>query len=150
MNPKNIVLIASIAALACLAFAQTPKPAPPSSLPPASAPQVPSDLALRVASLETELVLLKAQVSQMRASNAQFATFVRTQGESAQALLAVLDDSEQKGFTFGINPDSRIVLLSGMRNFLTSLQQNVPPLVPVAAPVDAKTGTPAKPPVKGN
>jgi hypothetical protein len=141
MNPKNTLLLASVAALACLAFAQTPKPPP-------TAPG--SDLALRVASLETEVILLKAQVSQTRAGNAQLATFVRTQAESAQTLLAVLDDSEQKGFTFGINPDSRIVLLAGMRSFLTSLQLNVPVVVPVAVPVDPKTGTPLPPPMKGN
>lgn len=140
MNPKNTLLLVSLAALACLAFAQTPKP-----------PQAPpgSDLALRVASLETEMILLKAQVSQTRAGNAQLATFVRAQADSAQKLAAVLDDSEAKGFTYGINPDSRTVLLAGLREFLAGMQQNVPAAVPIAVPVEIKTGTPATPPAKG-
>ena len=39
---------------------------------------------------------------------------------------ATLDDSEKNGFTYGINPDSRHILLKGWRDQLAAMQKDVP------------------------
>lgn len=45
---------------------------------------------------------------------------------SAKQLEAALSESEEKGFTYGINPESRIVLLKGFRHVAGTLQKDVP------------------------
>ena len=52
--------------------------------------------------------------------------YLGAQAEAAKRLDAVLKDSDAKGFTFGINPDSRIVMLHGFADFTTTLQTDVP------------------------
>ena len=52
--------------------------------------------------------------------------YLSSQAESAKRLGEVLEDSRAKGFTYGINPDSRVVLLSGFGEFVRTLQSNVP------------------------
>ena len=66
----------------------------------------------------------------------ELVVYVNAQAKGAQQLAQTLAQSEEKGFTYGINPDSRIVLLKGMNSFVDSLQRNVPKL-------------PAKPPAGG-
>ena len=52
--------------------------------------------------------------------------------QSAQRLEQALMESEQKGFTYGINPDSRTVLLAGFNQLTTTLQTDVPAAKPSA------------------
>jgi hypothetical protein len=52
--------------------------------------------------------------------------YLGAQAEAAKRLDVVLKDSDAKGFTFGINPDSRIVMLHGFADFTTTLQTDVP------------------------
>jgi hypothetical protein len=127
MNPKLSLIAVPVAALVCFAFAQ--------------APQNPQNngQAQRIESLEREVAALKEAQKMMRMECDQIGSLMRAQATSADALLAVLDDSEQKGFTYGINPDSRIVLLAGLRQFLADMQRNVPPAA--VAPVKATNGT---------
>lgn len=56
--------------------------------------------------------------------------YLGAQAEAAKRLDAMLKDSEAKGFTFGINPDSRIVMLHGFADFTTTLQTDVPTAMP--------------------
>lgn len=52
--------------------------------------------------------------------------YLSAQSEAAKRLDEQLKDSEAKGFTFGINPDSRTVMLAGFAEFTTTLQTDVP------------------------
>lgn len=52
--------------------------------------------------------------------------YLGAQAEAAKRLDEVLKDADAKGFTFGINPDSRIVMLHGFADFTTTLQTDVP------------------------
>ncbi len=65
--------------------------------------------------------------------------YIEAQSKAAKAMAETLDASEKAGFTFGINPESRELLLKGWREELDTLQQGVPTALPVAAdPKDAK------------
>lgn len=52
--------------------------------------------------------------------------YLAAQSEAARRLDEKLKESETKGFTFGINPESRVVMLSGFSDFTTTLQTQVP------------------------
>jgi len=52
--------------------------------------------------------------------------YLQAQSKSAEALTKALDESEKAGFTYGINPNSRKVLLKGWRDFSGTLQKDVP------------------------
>jgi len=54
---------------------------------------------------------------------------------SAKVLQDALAESLEKGFTYGINPESRVVLLAGFQQFVSALQAEVPGQAP-AAPVE--------------
>ena len=81
---------------------------------------------------------LGAQLAQTKTQIEQVLKYLETQAESAKAMSVVLDDSEQKGFTYGINPDSRIALLAGWRAQLEAMQKDVPTGKPPAKAEDAK------------
>ena len=134
MNSKNIFVVIGTAALCGLALAQTPKSLSPverlDALEKAvqalqaqvkAAPPVQSD----------EVSALKKEVAETRVLVNQLLTWGATQADGAVELARVLDESEQKGFTFGINPDSRVALLNGWRNFATGMQKDAPK--PIAA-----------------
>ncbi len=69
--------------------------------------------------LEERVVELEEKVKALEAYLAQ-------QAESAKSLSTSLDTSEKEGFTFGINPRSREVLLEGFRGLAKSLQTGAP------------------------
>ena len=68
--------------------------------------------------------------------------YIDAQAKAAKALVEVLDAAEKAGFTFGINPESREILLKGWREELDTLQQGVP--TPLPAPKDPKDPKDAK------
>ena len=69
---------------------------------------------------------LGAELAATKGTIEQVVKYLEVQAESAKAMTAVLDDSELKGFTFGINPESRIALLAGWRAALDAQQKDVP------------------------
>ncbi|MDZ4774439.1 MAG: hypothetical protein SGI72_15030 [Planctomycetota bacterium] len=100
------------------------------------------DLEKRVAALELELGTWKqksdsatADLEETKTLLAKTLSYLEAQSRSASSMAATLDEAERLGFTFGINPDSRMTLLRGWREQLTVAQQAVPS-VP-AAKVDA-------------
>lgn len=139
MNSKTTLAVLGTAVLCGLALAQTPK--------------TPTE---RLEALEKEVAALRAQVgappapgtvdlaamqkelAETRAMAKQLVVWVNAQAKGAEALSAVLDESEQKGFTYGINPDSRTVLLAGWREFNAGMQTDVPE-PPPSPPEPAKT-----------
>lgn len=131
----SLVLVAS-AAVCGLAFAQVAQK-------PDAAAQI-AALEKRVAALEADLTAFKAATPGTAEADAALAKDRRTleavvkytaaQSAAAERLQAVLDDSQAKGFTFGINPDSRVVLLDGFHDFAHTLQTDAPKPEPVEVP----------------
>ena len=93
----------------------------------------------RVVELETELAALKKSKAGAAAKAVEdkgqldvedqlqaVMGYLAAQAEAAKRLDEKLQESKSKGFTFGINPESREVMLSGFSSFTTSLQTDVP------------------------
>ena len=57
---------------------------------------------------------------------AEVQDYLQAQSKSAGELVKALDESEKAGFTYGINPNSRKVLLKGWRDFSGTMQKDVP------------------------
>jgi len=143
MNSKTTLAVLGTAVLCGFALAQTPKT--PAERLDALEKEV---AALRAqsgapAAASTDVVALQKELAEQRALTKQLVLWVNAQAKGAQALSAVLDESEQKGFTYGINPDSRSVLLAGWREFNAGLQTDVPepPPSPAEAPKGRGRGT---------
>jgi len=68
---------------------------------------------------EQELATLRRQMDEVL-------QYLAAQATSAKLLQQALADSRAKGFTYGINPDSRSVLLDGFEQFTSTLQAKVP------------------------
>jgi hypothetical protein len=90
---------------------------------------------------------LSAEVADMKKQTAGTLAYLESTAKSAAQMAAVLDESEKAGFTYGLNPDSRHILLRGWRDYLASLQKDVPQAdAPPPPPAPAKPA--AKPPAK--
>jgi hypothetical protein len=73
-----------------------------------------------------DLDSLRAELKDANQKLAETVGYLSSQADAAAALLDAIKDAEKKGFTFGINPDSRVVLLQGFQSFCEGLQKNVP------------------------
>jgi small-conductance mechanosensitive channel len=135
----GLAAVAAAALAVGVALAQPPGPQ-------AAVAQEPSALD-RLADLEKQVGQLQAQVEALRKAQArggpvagepgqgqeqlqaqmeQVLDYLAAQAESAKRLEQALQTSREKGFTYGINPDSRVVLLEGFDQFTSSLQTDVP------------------------
>jgi hypothetical protein len=101
-----------------------------------------SDADARLATLAKDCATLQKDLAETRTLVEKTARYAAEQARAASAMAEVLDASEKAGFTFGINPESRIVLLQGWRDALAAAQRDVP-VVPAAppAPATAKSAT---------
>ncbi|MBL8857060.1 MAG: hypothetical protein JNL28_00965 [Planctomycetes bacterium] len=115
-----------------VAFSQGQGPTPP---PAPRSDSVEKD----VAELRQKCDALAAELAETKTLLTKTITYLDAQSKSASAMAATLDESERAGFTFGINPESRQILLRGWREQLTALQQAVP-VAPAPKPETAKTG----------
>jgi uncharacterized coiled-coil protein SlyX len=120
----TLALCAGLALLTLRATAQDPVPAPR-----------PADEALveRLAELEKQRTADAAHIEAMSDELAavtalvdQTVRYLNAQAESAADMAGTLDTSEQEGFTFGINPRSREVLLEGWRARLQAIRRDLP------------------------
>ena len=84
------------------------------------------DLEPRVKALEAELETVRGQLEDMQEAKGRLDAFLTAQSRSAQALRTSLATSEKEGFTAGINPKSREVLLAGFRGYLDALEAAAP------------------------
>jgi hypothetical protein len=133
----GVILVVFTALLCGLAFSQNP-PAPDPAM--SRLDKLEKDLAaarLRIEALSTEVVDAKKQF-------AGAMHYLEEQGKSAAAMESVLDQAEKAGFTYGVNPDSRHILLRGWREQLAAAQKDVP-VAPVAPPPPAPAPTKAPP-----
>jgi peptidoglycan hydrolase CwlO-like protein len=133
MNRQFGIVACVAAALVCgLAFSQSPAAQDPL---PTKVEKLEKELAashLRVEALSTEVADLKKQFTATLA-------YFDEQAKAAAAMTTVLDESEKAGFTYGLNPDSRHILLRGWRDQLATAQKDVPVAeAPAAPPVPAK------------
>lgn len=75
-----------------------------------------------------DLAPLRTEVAELRAMLVKTVGYLDAQAKEATELAAALADAEKKGFTFGINPDSRVVLLQGLNDFCAAIGKG--PLAP--------------------
>jgi hypothetical protein len=141
MNPKQSLVVLGTAVLCGFAIAQTPKT--PSSVERLDVLEkevltLREQAASASSASSVELAAMKKELAETHALADQLASWASGQALGAADLARVLDDSEQKGFTFGINPESRVALLTGWRNFATSLQKDVPKAPVAIVAKDAK------------
>lgn len=68
-----------------------------------------------------DLDTLKTDVAQMKVELKETIDYLKAQAQGAQAMMDVIADSEKKGFTWGINPDSRTVLVAGWNQYYGSM-----------------------------
>lgn len=108
-----------------------------------------NDLEARVESLEKALAVTIQQVDALSDELAEAAalmdqtvSYLRVQARSAEEMSSTLDLAEAEGFTFGINPRSREVLLAGWRQTLADARAGVP-----GAKAEAEAGE-GNPPAK--
>lgn len=94
------------------------------------------DLEARVAALESELNASAARTVELTERADRLESFVQEISKSSEALAATLTASEEAGFTAGINPRSRELLLEGWRAHLATLRAGLPK--PPEPPVEKK------------
>lgn len=94
-----------------------------------------------VRALAGEVEKLRADLAETRALLDETVEYLHQRAKDGEALSRVVDSSEQAGFTFGINPRSREVLIQGWRNDLTALQKGLPgeKVEEDGAPADTRT-----------
>ncbi len=102
------------------------------------------DSAKRMELLESDLVStrkrcegLASELSETKVTLAKVVHYLDAQATSAAALQEALAASEAAGFTAGINPNSREILLAGWRATLNTQQRDVPamPVTPLVEPL---------------
>ena len=126
MNKVVLGLVAAAALVVGTSSGQEPRPIEAGA----------QDPAVEIAELKRQVARLTADVNQLKQAAAQGGEagkemeavhgYLENQAKAAAALQKVLVDSEEKGFTFGINPESREVLLAGFDEFAEVLQQDLP------------------------
>jgi hypothetical protein len=98
------------------------------------------DPAVEIADLKRQVARLSADVNLLKQAagggesdkEKQVVAYIEAQARAAGELERVLAQSEEQGFTYGINPESREVLLAGFHKFAATLQDNVPGSKPAA------------------
>lgn len=133
----GVILVCGAALLSGIAFSQSREPAG-AQAPPQAGPD-------RLERLEKDLVDSRARVEALAVELAATQTklaevvgYLQANAASAKGLEATLDASEEAGFTFGINPESRHILLRGWREHLAALGTAVPKVPPAPRPAAAK------------
>lgn len=123
---RTLGLFVACVALGAAAFSLAPSPAPQSDL-----QKEVERLRVEVAELKrkvgnTEAEVLRKELDDAKKKVEETATYLNAQADAAATLVEALRDAEKKGFTFGINPESRVALLQGFQTFCDGLQKNVP------------------------
>jgi hypothetical protein len=135
MNSRTGAVVVVLAALlGGLAFSQDP-PAP------ASNQERLDRLELDLAAAKLRIEALSTEVGEAKKKMAATVKYVDEQAKAAGVMMDVLDQSERAGFTYGINADSRHILLRGWRDQLDAAQKDVPELEappPAPPPVDRR------------
>jgi hypothetical protein len=84
------------------------------------------DLATRVDGLATQLAVTRTELTAAQARLGEVETYLQKQAASVQALGAAAQASDEAGFTAGINPKSREILLDALRAQAKAAEASVP------------------------
>jgi hypothetical protein len=122
MKPSVLLSVIVLALAVCSqTFAQAPRP-------PAT-----QDVRAEFDKLKRDVARLNREISSLKQDQGpsldeynEVVAYLHTQAASATALKQVLVESEKLGFTWGINPESRILLLAGIEDLCTALESGVP------------------------
>jgi len=90
----------------------------------------------QTATLQEEKVDLQDRVEALEATVAQTTAYLQSQAKAQGDLVKALAESESAGFTYGINPESREILLKGLRDQAQAAQTSVPGTEETAEPGD--------------
>ena len=85
-----------------------------------------ADLEAEVQALKGEVTELRAAIEDSQSRLDEMVKYLQQNQKAAQELNSALAASEAAGFTFGINPKSRELLLAGWRKQLSAVQKGVP------------------------
>ena len=85
----------------------------------------------RMRALESEVAALKTELAERSTQLETVTRYLAGEKARGDALLGVFDQSEEMGFTAGINFRSREVLLAGLRAYVRGAQQGLPTPPPV-------------------
>jgi hypothetical protein len=136
MKSRTAAVVLVLAALAGgLAFSQDP----PEKVPPGQDPSASriEKLELDLSASRLRIEALAAEVADAKKQVADAVLYMEKQAKAAAAMMDVLDRAERAGFTYGINPDSRHLLLAGWRDQLATAQKDLPELPPPPPPEPA-------------
>jgi hypothetical protein len=122
-------LLLALAATATISFSQGPEPAPKPA----------GDADKRIETLEKKVTELAKELAETKTLACDVMHYLSEQAGGAESMARTLDESEQAGFTYGVNPESRSILLRGWRDQLASWQKNLPKLPDPKAAADAKS-----------
>lgn len=95
-----------------------------------------ANAAHEVGALREEVALLKAELEETRALVDETVAYLARSSKSAAEMATILSESEAAGFTFGINPLSREILLAGWRKELAERQKGLPGTPQAPPPLD--------------
>ena len=84
------------------------------------------DLSKRVEALEKDLAKTQARLEETQALLQETVAWVHARAKGSKALLGQLDASEEAGFTAGINFQSRVIFLAGLRSWFGGQDQGLP------------------------
>jgi hypothetical protein len=87
---------------------------------------------------------LTVELGETKAALLKTIRYLEAQAKVAQTMETTLDESEKAGFTYGINPESRQVLLKGWREQLSGVQKDVPAMPESKPDAAKKSGEAAK------
>ncbi len=85
-----------------------------------------ASLTQEVAALREDVAALRAELDEANALLDSTLAYLDRRSKSAAQMAGVLSASEEAGFTFGINPRSRQLLLEGWRKELSDRQKDLP------------------------
>lgn len=116
-SPLTAVVLAA-AVLSSLAFA---RPAQKATL-----EERVNALEVQLAERATADLTAATEVAELKELVQATVAYLEAQASAAAEMERTLAASEKAGFTYGINPESREILLSGWRERLATMQTNVP------------------------
>jgi len=85
-----------------------------------------ADLEAQVQALASEVATLRTDLEGSAARVDELVGYLKQNQKAAEELSSALAASEAAGFTFGINPKSREILLAGWRKQLSAMQKGLP------------------------
>ena len=128
MKSHAWIVVAVLALFAAtIAFSSTTRAQDPAKAKPDGVEKDVAEARVRIEKLSTDLAATQAKLDSVL-------RYLDAQSKSAKAMVDTLQASETAGFTYGINPNSRTIMLKGWRDLLATAQQPLPGAPALPAP----------------